>query len=165
MNLDSLNKWLLLVANVGVVVGLLFLIIEVRQNTTALNAQAYQSRSDALREMSLFIAASEDLAAIDANIIIRPDTCSEFDRRCGIVNEEYIKSLNPTEWQRYKRFLQAQLARVQNLLFQYEQGLLSEQYHQDVIDWVIEYYMPLWEIFDIFQREGLVRHLESHEAE
>jgi hypothetical protein len=165
MNLDSLNKWLTLTANIGVVVGLLFLIVEVRQNTTALNAQAYQSRSDALREMSLFIADSEELAAIDANIIIRPDTCGEFDRRCGIVNEEYIKSLDPTEWQRYKRFLLAQTARVQNLLFQYEQGLLSEEYHEEVIDWVIEYYMPLWEIFDIFQREGLVRHLESHETE
>ena len=32
MNLDNLNKWLTLVANLGVVVGIFFLAIEIRQN-------------------------------------------------------------------------------------------------------------------------------------
>jgi hypothetical protein len=32
MNLDNLNKWLTLLANLGVMAGVIFLAIEVRQN-------------------------------------------------------------------------------------------------------------------------------------
>ncbi len=35
MNLESLNKWLTLVANVGVLAGLIAVIVELQQNTTA----------------------------------------------------------------------------------------------------------------------------------
>ncbi len=33
MNVDSTNRWLTLIANVGVIVGLIFLALEIRQNT------------------------------------------------------------------------------------------------------------------------------------
>ena len=32
MNLDNLNKWLMLVANIGVLAGIFFLVLEIRQN-------------------------------------------------------------------------------------------------------------------------------------
>lgn len=38
MNLDNLNKWLMLGANLGVVVGILFLAVEVRQSSQATDA-------------------------------------------------------------------------------------------------------------------------------
>ena len=162
MQIDGLNRWLTIVANVGVVVGIAFLVVEIRQNTIALSAEAYQSRSEALQEMSMFIAGSEVLATIDANLIKRPDSCGEFERNCEVIDDEYLESLSVTERQQYKRFLQAQNARVQNLVFQYEQGLLSEAYHDRVIISVIEYYMPLWERFDIYQRENMAIHLENY---
>ena len=37
MNLDNFNKWLSLVANFGVVFGILFLVYELNQNTTIIN--------------------------------------------------------------------------------------------------------------------------------
>ena len=37
MNLDNLNKWLTLLANIGVVAGIVFLAIEVRQNQISLD--------------------------------------------------------------------------------------------------------------------------------
>lgn len=37
MNLDSLNKWLTLLANLGVVAGIIFLAIEIRQNQISLD--------------------------------------------------------------------------------------------------------------------------------
>ena len=40
MNSDRLNKWLTLIANIGVLVGLVVLVYEVRQNTQALQNQA-----------------------------------------------------------------------------------------------------------------------------
>lgn len=40
MKLDSLNKWLTLLANFGVVLGIIFLAVEVSQNNDALEAQS-----------------------------------------------------------------------------------------------------------------------------
>ncbi len=163
MNSDKVNRWLTLGANLGVVLGLAFLIVEIRQNTTALTAQAYQARSDALVELSRIIAESEVLATIEANVTIRPDTCSEFERHCEVVNDEYFASLETAERQQYKRLLMAQLFRIQNLVFQYEQGLLSDEYHDRNIINTIRTYISLWEKFDIYQRDSLVEHLEKYE--
>jgi hypothetical protein len=38
MNMDKLNKWLMLVANIGVIVGIAFLAVEVNQNNRLLRA-------------------------------------------------------------------------------------------------------------------------------
>ena len=39
MKLDNLNKWLTLIANVGVLSGIVFLAIEVQQNSNAISSQ------------------------------------------------------------------------------------------------------------------------------
>lgn len=46
MKLDDLNRWLALVANVGVVTGIVFLAVELRQNNDLLEAQARADRRD-----------------------------------------------------------------------------------------------------------------------
>ena len=46
MDADNLNKWLTLVANIGVVIGLVLLIYEIRQNSELVRAQIHQARSD-----------------------------------------------------------------------------------------------------------------------
>ena len=43
MNLEKVNHWLTLLANVGVLVGIVFLVIEVRQNTEAIYGQSRQA--------------------------------------------------------------------------------------------------------------------------
>ena len=43
MNLDKLNQWLTLLGNLGVVVGLIFLVIEVQQNSQLMQAQTRDS--------------------------------------------------------------------------------------------------------------------------
>lgn len=45
MNTDKINKWLTLVANVGVVIGLALLIFEIRQNSELVRAQVHQARA------------------------------------------------------------------------------------------------------------------------
>ena len=42
MNIDSINKWLTLVANIGVLAGIIFLGLEIRQNSEALLAGSRQ---------------------------------------------------------------------------------------------------------------------------
>ena len=46
MNLDSLNKWLMLAANLGVIAGIIFLGVEIQQNNESLNAQSRDSWID-----------------------------------------------------------------------------------------------------------------------
>ena len=52
MNLDNLNKWLTLVANLGVLAGIFFLAYEIRQNTDSLQSQT---------RATLFAGAQEEL--------------------------------------------------------------------------------------------------------
>ena len=67
MNLDNLNKWLTLLANFGVVAGLIFLAIEVRQNQTLLehNHQAMlrEQELEILNAMHLEVEQFNDLRA------------------------------------------------------------------------------------------------------
>ena len=47
MNLDSLNKWLMLAANIGVLAGIVFLGLEIRQNSDALISASRQGLLEA----------------------------------------------------------------------------------------------------------------------
>ncbi len=44
MKADNVNKWLTLSANIGVVIGLVLLLIELDQNSDLLRAQIHQAR-------------------------------------------------------------------------------------------------------------------------
>ncbi len=46
MNVEKINTWLTLGANVGVAVGLVLLYFEISQNTEMMQAQINQSRTD-----------------------------------------------------------------------------------------------------------------------
>ena len=43
MNLERINHWLALIANFGVLIGVIFLAVEMRQNTEAINGQSRQA--------------------------------------------------------------------------------------------------------------------------
>ena len=43
MNIESVNKWLMLAANIGVIASIIFLGLEIRQNTEALYSQSRQA--------------------------------------------------------------------------------------------------------------------------
>ena len=47
MNMDSVNKWLMLVANIGVIAGIVFLAVEVSQNTKVAQSSARQESLNA----------------------------------------------------------------------------------------------------------------------
>ena len=58
MNLDSLNKWLTLLANIGVITGIIFLAVEVSQNNDFL---AYEERLSSVQQsMDAYEAISQD---------------------------------------------------------------------------------------------------------
>jgi hypothetical protein len=62
--MEKLNNWLTLIANVGVIAGILFLGLEINQNTVTLRLNAVMDVSKASTELSLSVAHSEFIPAI-----------------------------------------------------------------------------------------------------
>lgn len=64
MKLDSLNRWLTLFANVGVIAGIFFLAIQVQQNNKLLSAAAINVVLETRMQRVEQTAANEDQAAL-----------------------------------------------------------------------------------------------------
>ncbi len=60
---DRVSRWLTLAANLGVIVGLIILIVEVRQNADLTRAQLLANRDDLLVQIELSLASPESSAA------------------------------------------------------------------------------------------------------
>ena len=108
MNWDRLNRWLTLFANLGVFVGIVFLAVEIRENTKATQAASIQAASALDQEHLLLIGNDPDLATLWRSYLQAPETLSEERRLQG----HYIFA--------------ALTRRLNNVYLQYELGALSE---------------------------------------
>jgi len=77
---DRLNRWLTLGANLGVVLGLVILIVEVRQNAALTRAQMETGKNDLLAQIELSLASPESGAAWIKSIRA-PETMSDLEVR------------------------------------------------------------------------------------
>ena len=107
MNVEKLNAWLSLGANVGVVIGLMLLVVEIGQNTEMMRAQINQSRTDT--------ALSEQEAVYTSDHV--PSMLAKIGRGEKLSDEEMI---------RYTRYFRAFNRNQDNNLWQYGQGYLGE---------------------------------------
>lgn len=108
MQLDKLNERLMLAANLGVIVGIIFLVIETQQNTMAVQSSTSQSLTDSSAE-ALFTIASDSVLA-DLQMRGR----NSYD------------SLTQLEKYQYNTIERAQWIRMQNTYIQNELGVLQE---------------------------------------
>lgn len=95
MNLDSLNKWLMLIANLGVIASIIFLAIEVQQNTTVQIANSRQQMLDA--ELSVIDDLSENP---ELYLNLRNPDLGKIDRAKRQVH--WIKLLRTREFAYYQ---------------------------------------------------------------
>ena len=109
MNLDNLNKWLTLIANVGVIAGILFLAYEIRQNTQMMQAAAIQESTNIAREQLYFMAGDSEMARIEK------------------LGDEDPSQLTPVEFQRYLYEERAFWLGMQSQYRQWELGILPEE--------------------------------------
>ncbi len=79
MNLDRLNQWLLLAANLGVLAGIIFLSIEIRQNTLAIRGTAIQTAAALSREQMFVIMQNSELSRIAVEGLASPSGLSPVD--------------------------------------------------------------------------------------
>ena len=160
MELGALGE---LLGAIGVIVTLVYLAVQVRQNTRSLEAtqrlalaQTYQMRSDALQNM-LVQAAASDVGGIIAKLAQAgyPEDLSSLDR------------LSPTDRARFRQWHIAQIAHWDNMHYQYQQGFLDEEYYRDEFVVRVTRLWPVWQALGVKAgRASFVEELErlSREA-
>ena len=110
---DKVNTWLSLGANIGVVIGLMLLIVEIGQNTEMMRAQINQSRTDTALYQQYSMSDTDYVAPIIAKI------------RRG-------EQLSDEELIRYDARMRAFNRNQDNNLWQYNQGYLGDNIPRSV---------------------------------
>ena len=154
MELGALGE---LLGAIGVIVTLVYLAVQVRQNTRSLDAsqrlalaQTYQMRSDALQGMLVQAAASE-IGGIIAKLTQAgyPEDLSALD------------ALSSDERARFRQWHIAQIAHWDNMHYQYQQGFLNEEYYSDEFVVRVTRLWPVWQALGIKAgRTSFVEELE-----
>jgi len=106
--MSKLNQWLTLVANLSVVVGIVFLAVELRQNTEVMRAQTRDSMTEKQLMFSEWVATSPELA-----------TAWSAARSGG------MDALDSVQQPMFVFLMQGVLRTWENEYYQYEQGLYS----------------------------------------
>jgi hypothetical protein len=121
---DKLNRWLTLLANTGVLVGIIFLAIEIRQNTDNLEmnrqialAEAYSTRNNTVQSAQIEAAMSEDFADIYVKW-----------------QQSGSKSLSDAERFRVESWEVARMFRAESQYIMWEQGLLPHEFIETLRD-------------------------------
>jgi len=106
--MEKLNQWLTLFANVGVLAGIVFLAVELQQNTQQLKLQSYQAWQTANNEINMTMA-DLDLAAVAS---------AGHQDSTRLTRENYIA---------YAMFHLSMLQMAQTTHYLYLQGSLDEE--------------------------------------
>lgn len=80
MNLDSANRWLTLTANVGVLIGLIFLVLEINQNTEVARSAVDLELATMSTEFHMRVAENPGLARAYYIILHDPESLTEDEK-------------------------------------------------------------------------------------
>ena len=127
---DQLNRWLSLAANLGVIAGIAFLVVELRQNTEMMRAQSRTEMSqDAVNMLTLNVNDQQYVDVIDR----------------GLQGEE----LSRLEQAQFRRTYNAWIWYWNNLVYQHRVGLYDDSEYELQIKIIRE---------DIDRLPGMKRH-------
>ena len=130
-----------LVGGAAVIATLIYLAVQVRQNTQSIEnarllalAQTYQMRSDALQAMLVQASDSEYIGPIIIKLTQRG-----YPEDIGA-----LETLTREEWGRFRQWHIAQITHWDNMFYQYQQGFLDEEYYEDVLKPRVARLAPVW---------------------
>ena len=106
---DSLDRWLTWLANIGVIAGIVFLAIEIRQNTDMVRAQTRDNITD--KQLTLF----EWFAASPENIRVRE------------AGDQNTLEPGTPEYAQYGWMIAGNFRLWENEWYQYQQGLFEPE--------------------------------------
>ena len=132
----------MLVANIGVLAGIIFVAVEIRQNTQMMRAQTKDSVTGKLADWMLQISTDPNAA----QILIKGNLGEELDREVG---ERII----------YRFMVQSNLRLWENEWYQYEIGLFDEdEFAPRLANWEnifqAEGYREIWAGIGQYHSEG-----------
>lgn len=114
MNFDKLNNSLSTIANFGVIVGLIFVVVELNQNTNIAEVNAYQNLISQVNEMNQIRATDSELAELD-------------------MKAQMGEELTPLEARQYRSFYRLATRHADMAYLQFEKRLISEDQLYGVI--------------------------------
>lgn len=123
--MDRLNQWLTLFANLGVLIGIIFLVVQIQQNTTMMRATTLQERSSDLLELISMATESDALLSALSKLDFPKGLCG--------ADEDALDSLTDLERTAFKHYIAANLFRIQNLKQQYEYGLIDDHLYNNTL--------------------------------
>ena len=116
MNAEKLNQWLSLAANLGVLAGIIFLALEIQQNSELMRVQINQSRADAAMVSNEHSFNSDYIPPI-------------------LVKIKQQELLSEEEKIRYVDYFRAMNRAQDNVLSQYDAGMLGDNTPRSVADY------------------------------
>ncbi len=148
MKAEKLNTWLSFTAHVGVILGLIFLAVELNQNSGLMRIQISQSRADGA------IAANEAFFNSDylPQIIVKVSAGEELSAEEGLRFQHWFRASNRNQ---------------DNVIQQYHAGMLSNNSPRSVRDFVTgvvgssKYAREIWEIQKISYSDEYVALVED----
>lgn len=131
MDSDRLARWLTLIANIGVLIGIILLIVELDQNRDMMRSQ---TRNDISQGIADFLS----MGAVDAQV------ASLWWRA------EAGEKLTPDEDKQYSLILGANLRLWENIHYQYRHGMFDEsEFDSERVTWQLlinnnKYFPAAW---------------------
>ena len=110
MNWENFNRWLTLITNAGVMIGLALLVVELRQSQHLAETDASIRRFEQMQTAQVVMATSESLAEIRMKAEL-----------------EGPQSLTPAELYRLRRWENSVRLRMQSQYYQYARGYLDKE--------------------------------------
>jgi len=148
LELGALGEFL---GSIAVLATLVYLSIQIRQNTRAMNesrqlalAQTYQMRADALQLMLVTASDSRHIGPIIARL-----TAAGYPE-----NVAALDILSGEERGRFRLWQIAQHTHWDNMHFQYQQGFIDEEYYRDSFRERVRRLAPTWKALHISGARG-----------
>jgi hypothetical protein len=132
---EKINRLLTLGANLGVLVGIILILIELNQNAEMMKLQMTQARADIVVQSYLSQQHSDHWPSIRAK------------RRSAQSVEAWIGSLTPEEYERVFYHHLAEYHSIRNQHVQYQAGYLDEAIWQSSTRGQIERLAETWQYF------------------
>ena len=131
---DQVNSWLSLGANLGVLIGLILLIVELDQNSDLVRAQIHQARSD---NFESFMVQKADTEFLQPALI-------KFRAAGGLRDLSALEELDLLEIERIRDYYRGRIMGYDNLFYQYRNGFLDEDFYKIRVVNPIRGATPLW---------------------
>ena len=148
MYADRTNKWLTLVANISVVAGIIFLVVEIRQNTESQDesrrlaaANAYQARAFHFSTHVLTNAHSPEM--VEALVSFKAAGGEDQP-------SDALATLSPQDQQRIQSFYLSLLVIYDNNSYQFRNGHLDEDRYNSIDAQAIQHHIPVWDALGFF---------------